>query len=42
MFNLDYVTKEDVKNNLNCPEIPDHWYKKEVTAMIKQTQRKYS
>ena len=27
MFNFDYITKEDIKeNNLNWPEIPDHPY----------------
>ena len=28
MFNFDYITKEDIKeNNLNLPEIPDHPYR---------------
>ena len=28
MFNFDYITKEDIKeDNLNCSEIPDHPYR---------------
>ena len=28
MFNFDYITKEDIKeNNTNWPEIPDHPYR---------------
>ena len=28
MFNVDYITKEDIKeHNPNCPGIPDHPYK---------------
>ena len=27
MFNFDYITKEDKKNNPNWPEIPDHPYR---------------
>ena len=27
MFNFDYITKENIKHNLNWPEIPDHPYR---------------
>ena len=32
MFNIDYITKEDIKeHNPNWPEIPDHQYRTLIT-----------